>query len=81
MRSLQIFNIFSDVFGGNTRLKFVISYQAVSKWVADQILSYSMTINGTNVALKDIPNLILAAAPYYDCNNIGNAANTAIVAT
>lgn len=41
-RSLQIFNIFSSVFGNNSpRLKFVISYQSVSKWVADQILTYT----------------------------------------
>ena len=41
-RSLKIFNIFSSVFGDNSpRLKFVISYQAVSKWVADQILTYT----------------------------------------
>lgn len=82
LRSLQIFNIFSSVFGNNSpRLKFVISYQAVSKWVADQILTFSTTINGTTVTLSSLPNLVIAAAPYYDCNNIGSAANTAIVAT
>lgn len=81
MRSLQIFNIFTSVFGGNSRLRFVISYQSVSKWVADQILSYSVTTNGVTTNLKDLPNLIVAGAPYYDCNNIGSAANTAIVAT
>lgn len=81
MRSLQIFNIFTSVFGGNSRLRFVISYQSVSKWVADQILTYSVTTNGVTTNLKDLPNLIIAGAPYYDCNNIGNAANTAIVAT
>lgn len=80
-RSLQIFNIFSTVFGSNSRLKFVIAYQAVSKWVADQILTYSTTINGATVSLSTWPNLIVAAAPYYDCNSIGNIINTAIVAT
>jgi hypothetical protein len=82
LRSLQIFNIFSSVFGNNSpRLKFVISYQAVSKWVADQILTFSTTINGVTTKLTDLPNLIIAAAPYYDCNNIGSASNTATVAT
>jgi hypothetical protein len=72
-RSLQIFNIFSSVFGTNTaRLKFVISYQAVSQWVADQILSYSGLLNVVNV---------VASAPYYDCNGIGNTTNTAYIAT
>lgn len=81
MRSLQIFNIFKTAFGGNSRLRFVISYQSV-KWVADQILSYSVTTSdGVTTNLKDLQNLILASAPYYDCNNIGSAANTAIVAT
>jgi hypothetical protein len=80
-RSLQIFNIFSSVFGSNTRLKFVISYQAVSSWVANQILTYSGPFNGANITLSSLPNLIIAAAPYYDCNSIGNNVNTAIVAT
>jgi hypothetical protein len=82
MRSLQIFNIFSSVFGNNSpRLKFVISYQAVSQWVADQILTYSTVINGVTITLSNIPNLIIAAAPYYDCNSIGNSVNTALIAT
>lgn len=53
-------------------LKFVISYQAVSKWVGDQIL------NGTN--LTGVAHII-ATGPYYDCDNIGNYANTALYAT
>lgn len=73
LRSLQIFNIFKSVFTPQSaQLQFVISYQAVSKWVADQILS------GTN--LVGVANII-AAAPYYDCNNIGNYQNTALYAT
>lgn len=72
-RSLQIFNIFSTVFGqGSPRLKFVISFQAVSSWVADQIL------NGTN--LIGVANII-AGGPYYDCDSIGNTTNTALYAT
>jgi hypothetical protein len=71
-RSLQIFNIFTSVFGaGSPRLQFVISYQAVSSWVADQIL--------TGTGLIGVVNLV-AAAPYYDCNNIGNTTNTAYYA-
>ena len=43
-RSLKIFNIFSSVFGsGSSRLQFVVSFQAVNKWVADQIFT------GTNL--------------------------------
>ncbi len=80
-RSLQIFNIFTSTFGGNSRLKFVIAYQAVSQWVANQILTFTTTINGSSVTLSNYPNLVLAAAPYYDCNNIGNNVNTAVVAT
>lgn len=72
-RSLEIFNIFSTIFGaGSARLKFVISYQAVSKWVADQILTYP--------GLSSVVSLV-AGGPYYDCNNIGNYANVATVAT
>lgn len=71
-RSLQIFNAFSAVFGANSpRLKFVVSYQAVSKWVADQILS------GTG--LQGVAQIV-ASAPYYDCNSIGNSTNTAYYA-
>jgi len=70
---LQIFNIFNSVFGNNSpRLKFVISYQAVSQWVADQILTYPGLLSVANV---------VASAPYYDCNNIGNSTNTAYLAT
>lgn len=72
-RSLQIFNIFSSVFGaGSPRLKFVVSFQAVSKWVADQIL--------TGTGLQGVAHII-AGGPYYDCNNIGNTTNTALYAT
>ena len=71
---MEIFNIFSSVFGAatSTRLKFVISYQAVSKWVADQIL------NGTG--LVGVANVV-AGGPYYDCDSIGNTTNTALYAT
>lgn len=80
-RSLQIFNIFTTVFGSSSRLKYVIAYQAVSQWVANQILTTSITVNGTTLSLSSYPNLVVAAAPYYDCNSIGNIVNTAIVAT
>jgi hypothetical protein len=81
-RSLQIFNIFSTVFGSTTasRLKFVISYQAVSSWVANQIMTTTVLINNVNVTVANVTNVI-ASAPYYDCNSIGNAVNTAVVAT
>lgn len=72
LRSLQIFNGFSSVFGANsTRLKFVVSFQVISQWVADQIL------NGTG--LIGVANII-AGAPYYDCDSIGNTTNTAYYA-
>jgi hypothetical protein len=81
-RSMQIFTIFSSVFGNNSpRLKFVISYQAVSQWVANQILTYSTLVNNVQTSLSSFPNLVVAAAPYYDCNGIGSTVNTAIVAT
>jgi hypothetical protein len=73
-RSKEIFNIFKSVFGDSASsvLKFVVSYQAVSQWVADQIF------NGTGlVGLADI----VAAGPYFDCDNIGNVTNTAYYAT
>lgn len=53
-------------------MKFVISYQAVSKWVADQIL------NGTG--LVGVAHIV-AGGPYYDCDSIGNTTNTALFAT
>lgn len=68
-RSADVFNIFSTVFGyGSPRLKFVVSYQAVSKWVADQILSTTVTFNNTVTQLSTIVN-VLASAPYYDCGS------------
>ena len=77
---MQVYNIFQEVFGSaSSRLKLVVSYQAVSKWVADQILTYSTVINGKIVTLASVAGLI-AAAPYYDCNNIGNSANVGLVA-
>lgn len=72
-RSLQIFNIFKSVYNSaSAKLQFVISFQVVSKWVADQILS------GTN--LVGVANIV-AGAPYYDCDSIGNTVNTALYAT
>jgi len=44
----------------------------VSKWVADQIL--------TGTGLQGVVHVI-AGAPYYDCDNIGNNTNTAYYAT
>lgn len=78
-RSAEIFNIFNTVFGnGSPRLKFVVSFQAVSKWVADQILSTTVTFNGATTSLSAVASVI-ASAPYYDCGSIGNAVNTAFV--
>lgn len=57
---------------GSPRVKFVISFQAVSKWVADQIL--------VGTGLTGVVNVV-AGAPYYDCDNIGNNTNTAFYAT
>jgi hypothetical protein len=69
-RSLEVISIFNDVFGaGSLRLKFVVSYQAVSKWVADQILT------GTNLASQAH---IISGGPYYDCDHIGNITNTGL---
>lgn len=48
-----------------------MSYQAVSQWVADQIF--------TGTGLIGVANIV-AAAPYYDCDNIGNSTNTAYFA-
>lgn len=81
-RSLQIYNIFTSVFGSSaaSRLKLVISYQAVSKWVADQILTATVLVNNVNVTVASVASVI-ASAPYYDCNSIGNTVNTALVAT
>ena len=60
------------MFGGNSpRLKFVVSFQVVSKWVADQIL--------TGTGLQGVAHII-AGGPYYDCDSIGNHANTAYFA-
>jgi hypothetical protein len=70
---VEIIDIFNNVFGANSpRLKFVVSFQAVSKWVADQILT------GTDLASKAH---IIAGGPYYSCDNIGNTVNTALYST
>jgi hypothetical protein len=80
MRTMQVFNIFKGVFGTtSSRLKLVVSYQAVSKWVADQILTYSTMVNSNRVTLASMTGLV-AAAPYYDCNDIGSYSNVGIVA-
>ena len=57
---------------GQTQVKFVVSFQAVSQWVADQIL--------TGTGLVGVAHII-AGGPYYDCDNIGNTANSAYYAT
>lgn len=77
---MQVLNIFKGVFGtASSRLKLVVSYQAVSKWVADQILTYSTMVNSSVVSLASMAGLV-AAAPYYDCNSIGNSSNVGMVA-
>ena len=50
----------------------MISFQAVSQWVADQIL--------TGTGLVGVAHII-AGGPYYDCNNIGSTVNSAFYAT
>lgn len=50
----------------------MISFQAVSRWVADQIF--------TGTGLAGVVDIV-AGGPYYDCDNIGNNTNTAIYAT
>lgn len=72
-RSLEMFNIFSQVFGDEVkkRVKFVISTQFVSTWVTEQILSYQN--------LAQIAN-ILSVGTYYDCNGIGNKQNASMTA-
>jgi hypothetical protein len=62
------------VFGANrtaSQLRFVISSQAVSTWVINQILSYPGVAEKTN---------IIAIAPYFDCDSIGNRVNSAYYA-
>lgn len=44
----------------------------MSSWVADQIFT------GTN--LTGVVDIV-AGAPYYDCDSIGNTTNTALYAT
>ena len=73
-RSLEIFNIFKEVFGSDEqyRLKFVISTQFVSSWVTEQILSYGDIAKTAH---------LLAVGSYYDCGRLGstqNSANSAI---
>lgn len=71
-RSLDIFKIFSGIFGPartTSQLRFVVSSQAANTWVANQIFS----VDG----LKRKAN-ILAIAPYFDCDSIGNSTNSAI---
>ena len=70
-RCLQIFTIFSTVFGANrttSQLRFVVSGQAVNVWVMRQ----AMSVPG----LAAMANII-AIAPYFDCSNIGNSTNSA----
>ncbi len=50
---------------GHPQLKFAVSFQAVSQWIADQIL------NGTG--LVGVVHII-AGGPYYDFNNTVNSA-------
>lgn len=49
----------------------MISSQAVSTWVINQILSYPGVAEKAN---------IIAIAPYFDCDNIGNSTNSAYYA-
>jgi hypothetical protein len=56
MRSVQIFKIFQQVFGGTDRLVRVLPSQAASSWMSQQIVSFQNASSYADV---------LAIAPYY----------------
>ena len=55
-RSVEIFKIWEDVFGGNERLVRILGSQSVNSWLSDQILSYNDTAKHADA---------LAIAPYF----------------
>jgi hypothetical protein len=55
-RSVQIFNLFSSVFGGTSRLVRVLASQHANPWGGDQILSYQNAYLSADA---------LATAPYF----------------
>jgi hypothetical protein len=48
--------------------------------MANQILTFPITFSGVTKQLSAVAH-ILASAPQYDCNSIGNTVNTATVAS
>jgi hypothetical protein len=59
-RSVQIFQIFAQVFGGTSRLVRVLPGQAANSWISQQVVSYQNAF-----AYADA----LAIAPYFDCDD------------
>jgi hypothetical protein len=59
-RSVQIFNLFQNVFGGPGPMIRVIASQAANSWLSDQMLSFQNAF-----ATADV----LAIAPYFNCSD------------
>jgi hypothetical protein len=59
-RSVAIFNIFSQVFGGTARMVRVLPGQAGNAWVSQQVASFQNASNSADA---------LAIAPYFDCDD------------
>jgi hypothetical protein len=61
-RSVQIFKIFEEVFGGTQRLVRVLGSQAANPWVSDQVMTYENAHDYADA---------IAIAPYFG-NALGN---------
>jgi len=62
-RSVEVFKIWEQVFGGKNRLVRVIASQAANPWLSDQLLGYAGGSSTTDA---------LAIAPYFYAGGINN---------
>jgi hypothetical protein len=62
-RSVQIFSIWTEVFGGSQRLVRVLASQAGNAWTGEQIVTWKDAFKNADA---------LAIAPYFSCDDPGN---------
>jgi hypothetical protein len=59
-RSVRLFTIFQNVFGGTNRMIRVIASQAANSWLSDQTLGFQNAFVSADA---------LAIAPYFNCDD------------
>lgn len=77
-RSLQIFEIFEDVFGGDTRLVKVLASQSANDWTGLQMLE---VVEDTTWNPEGIEVDAIAIAPYFGGNIADDIGNAGMIST